>query len=108
MEKKHRKIGRLEIITIVSLVAIWAALFVSCSETCQGRENNTQKITVTIDSISPYTLNKTNYINNYNELLHHFKILKINNHEYIFYHDYSMAGICHYEDCSYCKTHNKH
>ena len=35
-----------------------------------------------------------------------FKLVRIGNHQYIFYHAGYRAGICHYEDCDYC--HGQH
>lgn len=35
-----------------------------------------------------------------------FELVRIGNHQYIFYHAGNQAGICHYEDCDYC--HGQH
>ena len=31
-----------------------------------------------------------------------FELVRIGNHQYIFYHDVYAGGICHYQDCDYC------
>lgn len=28
----------------------------------------------------------------------------VGNHQYLFYHEGYKGGVCHYEDCQYCKT----
>ena len=35
-----------------------------------------------------------------------FEIVRIGNHQYIYYHDVYVGSICHYEDCDYC--HGQH
>ena len=35
-----------------------------------------------------------------------FDIVRIGNHQYIYYHNVYQGGICHYEDCDYC--HGQH
>lgn len=95
MEKKHRKIGRLEIITIVTLVAIWAttALFAS-----NNRFNSSSIAT----GIWPGWWSESAT----RSLQQRTGLVKIGNHEYLY--NPKWGSCCHYEDCSYCKTHNKH
>lgn len=31
-------------------------------------------------------------------------IRTIGNHQYLFYHAGNKSGVCHYEDCQYCKA----
>lgn len=28
----------------------------------------------------------------------------VGNHQYLFYHEGHKGGVCHYEDCDYCKN----
>lgn len=31
----------------------------------------------------------------------------VGNHQYLFYHAGYAGGVCHYEDCQYCKAHKE-
>ena len=59
-------------------------------------------LSIILCSIIFISCNKSqNYIESSNDD-RRFKIIKINNHQYIVYNDLYQFGICHYEDCDYC------
>lgn len=37
----------------------------------------------------------------------YLRVETIGNHQYLFYNTDYAGGICHYEDCEYCKTHKE-
>lgn len=37
-----------------------------------------------------------------------FKIIRINNHQYLFHERGYAECLCHYEDCDYCKKHRNY
>ena len=59
-------------------------------------------LSIILCSIIFISCNKSqNYIESSNDD-RRFKIIKINNHQYIVYNGLYQFGICHYEDCDYC------
>ena len=56
-----------------------------CCISCTSQEQGTKQKTIIDISKNP-----------------NFEIVRIGNHQYIFYHTTYKGGICHYEDCDYC------